>query len=79
MNKQVKITTTAAIIIVIVFCALMISGFLLIGCRPPESTLRWKYVKSPLSGRCYEVASSAFGTQSGVMAMAEIGCEKTGL
>lgn len=54
--------------------------FLLIaGCSPKSngSSLEWKFVKSPLSHRCYEMAYYAFNTRYGLMAMSEIPCDKT--
>ena len=53
---------------------------LVAGCKPPSADeLKWRHVKSPLSGRCYELAPYALGTNIGVMGMSEIPCSEAHL
>ena len=58
--------------IVSVFMFLLVSG-----CerKLEPSNFRWSVIKSPNTGRCYELATRALDWQSGVAMMAEIPCE----
>ncbi len=56
----------------------MIIFLFLSACSPPKE-LRWRHIKSPLSGRCYEIATSGFATTYGIMGMSEIPCREAKL
>ncbi len=64
----------------ILAAVVVMAVLLLAGCETPigPKTLKWTTVQSPQTGRCYEVATYYFGTQNGVMAMAEIPCGEMG-
>ncbi len=52
----------------------------LVSCSPPESSYwKWGHIKSPLTGRCYEVATLGYGTQSAVAIGGEIPCREAQL
>lgn len=54
----------------------------LAGCKQRESgdDLQWRYMKSPLSGRCYEVAQgSNMYANNAVLSMSEVPCAETKL
>lgn len=57
---------------------IFLATLLLAGCTPEKDgrDFTWTIVKSPRTGRCYEVASVMLGTQYGVMAMGEIPCSE---
>ena len=61
------------ILVALVFFLLMVFA----GCRrvPEPSSFTWSVIKSPNTGRCYELATRALDWQSGVAMMAEIPCE----
>lgn len=54
---------------------ILLIAVILSGCvESKQENFKWTILKSPLTGRCYEVATRSLGLETGVAMMAEIPC-----
>lgn len=61
-----------------IYIAVLLALLLSLGCTPESDgrDFTWTFVKSPLSGRCYEMVSRMLRTDQGVMSISEIPCKE---